>query len=117
MTDSIPNLVSVTNVDKVFKRGSEEIHVLGGLDLEPSSVQLEQMVFLDRAFADVGLDFELVDSDGNGENGGGGGSGCCGQAASRLPRAATGKSHSLQAGIFEQKNYTCSYKRTIQRTL
>lgn len=27
------NLVTVTNVDKVFKRGSEEVHVLGGLDL------------------------------------------------------------------------------------
>ena len=27
-------LVSVSNVDKVFRRGSEEIHVLGGLDLE-----------------------------------------------------------------------------------
>lgn len=27
-------LVSVTGVDKVFKRGSEVIHVLGGLDLE-----------------------------------------------------------------------------------
>jgi putative ABC transport system ATP-binding protein len=27
------NLVEVRNVDKVFKRGSEEIHVLGGLDL------------------------------------------------------------------------------------
>lgn len=28
------NLVRVRNVDKVFKRGSEEVHVLGGLDLE-----------------------------------------------------------------------------------
>ena len=27
-------LVDVRNVDKVFKRGSEEIHVLGGLDLQ-----------------------------------------------------------------------------------
>jgi putative ABC transport system ATP-binding protein len=27
-------LVSVRNVDKIFKRGSEQIHVLGGLDLE-----------------------------------------------------------------------------------
>jgi putative ABC transport system ATP-binding protein len=27
------NLVTVRDVDKVFKRGSEEIHVLGGLDL------------------------------------------------------------------------------------
>jgi putative ABC transport system ATP-binding protein len=27
-------LVSIRNVDKVFKRGSEKIHVLGGLDLE-----------------------------------------------------------------------------------
>ncbi len=27
-------LVDVRNVDKVFRRGSEEIHVLGGLDLE-----------------------------------------------------------------------------------
>ena len=29
-----PDLVSVRNVDKVFRRGSEEIHVLGGLDLQ-----------------------------------------------------------------------------------
>jgi putative ABC transport system ATP-binding protein len=28
------NLVHVQNVDKIFRRGSEEIHVLGGLDLE-----------------------------------------------------------------------------------
>jgi putative ABC transport system ATP-binding protein len=28
------NLVNIRNVDKVFKRGSEEIHVLGGLDLQ-----------------------------------------------------------------------------------
>ena len=36
MTDATlgRNLVTVRNVDKVFKRGSEEIHVLGGLDLE-----------------------------------------------------------------------------------
>ena len=34
MTDKVPNLVHINNVDKVFKRGSEEIHVLGGLDLE-----------------------------------------------------------------------------------
>jgi putative ABC transport system ATP-binding protein len=36
MTDKNGNdtLVSVSAVDKVFKRGSEEIHVLGGLDLE-----------------------------------------------------------------------------------
>ena len=34
MTDSRRNLVRVHNVDKVFKRGSETIHVLGGLDLE-----------------------------------------------------------------------------------
>jgi len=36
MTDKNGNdtLVSVSGVDKVFKRGSEEIHVLGGLDLE-----------------------------------------------------------------------------------
>ena len=34
MTQNKQNLVSITNVDKVFKRGSEEIHVLGGLDLE-----------------------------------------------------------------------------------
>lgn len=35
MTESNMNstLVKVTGVDKVFKRGSEEIHVLGGLDL------------------------------------------------------------------------------------
>ena len=36
MTESagLQGLVSVRNVDKVFKRGSEEIHVLGGLDLQ-----------------------------------------------------------------------------------
>ena len=34
MTQNERNLVSISNVDKVFKRGSEEIHVLGGLDLE-----------------------------------------------------------------------------------
>lgn len=35
MTDNNDNtLVRVNGVDKVFKRGSEEIHVLGGLDLE-----------------------------------------------------------------------------------
>jgi putative ABC transport system ATP-binding protein len=36
MTDkaSNDNLVSVSGVDKIFKRGSEVIHVLGGLDLE-----------------------------------------------------------------------------------
>lgn len=34
MTDKVRNLVRINNVDKVFKRGSEEIHVLGGLDLE-----------------------------------------------------------------------------------
>ena len=34
MTASVPNLVCIKNVDKVFKRGSEEIHVLGGLDLD-----------------------------------------------------------------------------------
>jgi putative ABC transport system ATP-binding protein len=36
MTESsgTPSLVSVRDVDKVFKRGSEEIHVLGGLDLQ-----------------------------------------------------------------------------------
>ncbi len=28
------NLVKVQGVDKVFKRGSEVVHVLGGLDLE-----------------------------------------------------------------------------------
>jgi putative ABC transport system ATP-binding protein len=33
MTDGDGLLVKVENVDKVFKRGSEEIHVLGGLDL------------------------------------------------------------------------------------
>jgi putative ABC transport system ATP-binding protein len=31
---SSPSLVRVSNVDKIFKRGSEEIHVLGGLNLE-----------------------------------------------------------------------------------
>ncbi len=36
MTESSGNglLVDVKSVDKVFKRGSEEVHVLGGLDLE-----------------------------------------------------------------------------------
>ena len=35
MTNSSDNiLVTARGVDKVFKRGSEEIHVLGGLDLE-----------------------------------------------------------------------------------
>jgi putative ABC transport system ATP-binding protein len=34
MTESVANLVSIKNVDKLFKRGSENIHVLGGLDLE-----------------------------------------------------------------------------------
>jgi putative ABC transport system ATP-binding protein len=34
MTESVANLVSIKNVDKLFKRGSEDIHVLGGLDLE-----------------------------------------------------------------------------------
>jgi len=36
MTESMVNevLVKASGVDKVFKRGSEEIHVLGGLDLE-----------------------------------------------------------------------------------
>jgi len=34
MTQNERILVSIRNVDKVFKRGSEEIHVLGGLDLE-----------------------------------------------------------------------------------
>jgi putative ABC transport system ATP-binding protein len=33
MTDGNGLLVKVENVDKIFKRGSEEIHVLGGLDL------------------------------------------------------------------------------------
>jgi putative ABC transport system ATP-binding protein len=33
-TTSAEALVKVSGVDKVFKRGSEEIHVLGGLDLE-----------------------------------------------------------------------------------
>jgi putative ABC transport system ATP-binding protein len=32
--ESTGNLVKVFGVDKVFKRGSEEIHVLGGLNLE-----------------------------------------------------------------------------------
>ncbi len=34
MTETEKILVSVRNVDKVFKRGTEQIHVLGGLDLE-----------------------------------------------------------------------------------
>ena len=33
MTSESNTLVRVSNVDKVFKRGSEEVHVLGGLDL------------------------------------------------------------------------------------
>ncbi|MFC1688720.1 ABC transporter ATP-binding protein [Pseudomonadota bacterium] len=33
MTENTGDLVQIKNVDKVFKRGSEEIHVLGGLDL------------------------------------------------------------------------------------
>jgi len=34
MTEEKKTLVKVNDVDKVFKRGSEEIHVLGGLDLQ-----------------------------------------------------------------------------------
>jgi putative ABC transport system ATP-binding protein len=34
MTEIRPSLVKVRNVDKVFTRGSEQVHVLGGLDLE-----------------------------------------------------------------------------------
>lgn len=34
MTGNGNELVKIHNVDKVFKRGSEEIHVLGGLDLQ-----------------------------------------------------------------------------------
>ncbi len=34
MTVQKNDLVIIRNVDKVFKRGSEEIHVLGGLDLQ-----------------------------------------------------------------------------------
>jgi putative ABC transport system ATP-binding protein len=34
MTDRDDLLVKVENVDKIFRRGSEEIHVLGGLNLE-----------------------------------------------------------------------------------
>jgi len=34
MKDGKDTLVRVSGVDKIFKRGSEEIHVLGGLDLE-----------------------------------------------------------------------------------
>ena len=34
MTADRKELVQVRNVDKVFKRGSEEVHVLGGLDLQ-----------------------------------------------------------------------------------
>ncbi len=34
MSGANGSLVSVKGVDKVFRRGSEEIHVLGGLDLE-----------------------------------------------------------------------------------
>jgi len=34
LTADRKELVQVRNVDKVFKRGSEEVHVLGGLDLQ-----------------------------------------------------------------------------------
>jgi len=34
MTNGGNTLVKVANVDKIFRRGSEEIHVLGGLDLD-----------------------------------------------------------------------------------
>lgn len=34
MITQTPDIVDVQNVDKVFKRGSEEIHVLGGLNLK-----------------------------------------------------------------------------------
>jgi putative ABC transport system ATP-binding protein len=34
MSESNGTLVRVSNVDKVFRRGAEKIHVLGGLDLE-----------------------------------------------------------------------------------
>jgi putative ABC transport system ATP-binding protein len=34
MTETRPSLVRIRNVDKVFKRGAEQVHVLGGLDLE-----------------------------------------------------------------------------------
>ncbi|MBT8047075.1 MAG: ABC transporter ATP-binding protein [Gammaproteobacteria bacterium] len=34
MNVSKKELVTIHNVDKIFKRGSEEIHVLGGLDLQ-----------------------------------------------------------------------------------
>lgn len=34
MTESQSSLVKIRNVDKVFTRGTEQVHVLGGLDLE-----------------------------------------------------------------------------------
>jgi putative ABC transport system ATP-binding protein len=34
MTEEVKTLVNAENIDKTFKRGSEEIHVLGGLDLQ-----------------------------------------------------------------------------------
>jgi len=34
VTESQPSLVKIRNVDKVFRRGTEQVHVLGGLDLE-----------------------------------------------------------------------------------
>jgi putative ABC transport system ATP-binding protein len=34
MTEGQRSLVRIRNVDKVFKRGTEQVHVLGGLDLE-----------------------------------------------------------------------------------
>jgi putative ABC transport system ATP-binding protein len=34
VTESQPSLVKIRNVDKVFKRGTEQVHVLGGLDLD-----------------------------------------------------------------------------------
>ncbi|MGH8018902.1 MAG: ABC transporter ATP-binding protein, partial [Opitutaceae bacterium] len=72
------SLVRIKNVDKVFRRGSEEIHVLGGLNLEvaqgeflalmgPSgsgkSTLLNLIGGLDRASAGtVGIGGERVDT-------------------------------------------------------
>ena len=43
-------LVKVQKVDKIFKRGSEEIHVLGGLDLEIPNFLLPRDLRGDRTF-------------------------------------------------------------------
>ena len=46
-------LVRVSGVDKVFKRGSEEIHVLGGLDLEINRVYNSKSVYNANQYIDA----------------------------------------------------------------